>query len=349
MSDDPIETLKGRFDVYKEIGRGSQARTFLGLDRESGERVAIKELSLENAADWKAVELFEREARALRGLDHPAIPRHIDDFHIDAESGVRFFLIQEFIEGEDLKSAGLAGTFSDQDARRFVEEMLDVLCYLQDLSPPVVHRDIKPSNIVRRPDGRLTLVDFGAVQTMAANTVGGSTVVGTSGYMPPEQLLGHATPASDLYALAATTVQLLTNREPSELAVHRMQLQFRDHVSLSPQLADWLDQMLAPSTEARFKHGREALASLRAAGSTDLQLEPEPRTSMVPLAASIGMGLCTTITVAITGWVVLVEPLTYSRFATAGSPMSSSSMIICVSVMVSLAVMLVFKATNRQG
>lgn len=263
MTKPPAETLKDRFEVRREIGRGAQGLTFLGVDRQTKEKVAIKELTLGDIPDWKAIELFEREAQALRILDHPSIPRYVDAFHTESSAGERFFLVQEFIKGDDLSlflEGG--GRFNESEACQFLQEMLATLSYLHGLSPPVIHRDIKPSNIIQREDGRFALIDFGGVQILAAQTVGGSTIVGTSGYMAPEQLLGRAVPASDLYGLAATTVHLLSGRAPDEMESDRLELQFRSHTPITLPLADLLEHMLAPSVEARYDQADDVLQIL---------------------------------------------------------------------------------------
>ena len=292
--------LLDRYEIHRELSRGAQGRTFAGVDLQSDSPVAIKELLLANAVDWKAVELFERESLVLRALEHPAIPRYIDAFHIPGhdqeDEGERYFLIQELIDGEDLKTRIDDGRlFTEQEAYSFLQELFPILSYLHDLSPPVIHRDIKPSNIIARPDGSFALVDFGGVQMTAAQTIGGSTVVGTTGYMAPEQLLGRAIPSSDLYSLAATTVHLLTGSAPHELTTRRMRLQFRHLKSISPGFVFFLERMLAPTSELRVESARAAAdilassptpqgltragltgAGMERAGLTDAQLQQRP-------------------------------------------------------------------------
>ncbi|MBA2662596.1 MAG: protein kinase [Bradymonadaceae bacterium] len=265
QSDRPVlETLNGRFDIYAEIGRGAQGITSLGRDRTSGRQVAVKELLLDRVSSWKGVELFEREGRALANLDHPCIPAYVDTFHIaDASGQERFFLVQEFVEGdnyEKLLAGGLSMT--EADARDFAVQTLHVLDYLHERSPPVVHRDIKPSNMIRRPDGSIALIDFGAVQAIVPDAYGGSTIVGTSGYMPVEQLMGRAVAATDLYALGATLAHLLSHRHPADLPVEFMRLSFRPFVNVSEHFASFLDRMLEPHVEKRFRTAKEALRYL---------------------------------------------------------------------------------------
>jgi hypothetical protein len=276
--DDLSPLIGDRFEVMHLLGRGAQGRTFLARDRRSGEEVALKELDLSQADDWKAIELFDREAQALRHLDHPGIPRYVDAFHqSDDEGNERFFLAQEFVEGSDFETLVKEGaTYTEAQARDIVRQVLEILVYLQERSPPVVHRDIKPSNLIRRSDGTVALIDFGAVQSVLPDSQGGSTIIGTSGYMPVEQLMGRAVPATDLYALGATAIHLLSRRHPADLPVERMALQFRPFVNISERFADYLERLVEPHVEQRFSTARQALKALM---SLDLRPPAPPASS----------------------------------------------------------------------
>jgi len=134
------------------------------------------------------------------------------------------------------------------------------------LSPAVLHRDIKPSNIIWGKNRQVYLVDFGAVQEKAKAEGATFTVVGTGGYAPPEQLWGRAVPASDLYALGATLIHLLTGTAPVDLPQRQMRLQFREQVSLTPSFAHWIETLTHPEKELRFSNARAALEALQASG-----------------------------------------------------------------------------------
>ena len=265
------DLLDDRFELRQKIGEGGQGFTYLAWDLSDEELVAVKELDLGQTDDWKAIELFEREGEALEQLSHPRIPSYIDAFHIESDAGQPlFFLVQEYVDGESLESMIEGGeTFDEEEVGRFVDEMLETLDYIHGQSPPVVHRDIKPSNIIRRPDGTHALVDFGAVQTILPDEVGGSTVVGTSGYMPVEQLMGRSTPQTDLYALGATAVHLLSRQHPTDLPVDGMALKFRDRINVSPPFADFLEQLLQPHAEDRFPSASEARSALNSLGEPE--------------------------------------------------------------------------------
>src|SRR6185437_13327347 len=140
------------------------------------------------------------------------------------------------------------------------------LDYLHGRAPPIVHRDIKPSNVIRRPDGSFALIDFGAVRDRM-KPEGGSTVVGTFGYMAPEQFQGRAMPASDVYAAGATALTLLTGREPEDLPHKGLALDVPTALAgtrVQPALVRALSTMLVPDPDTRASSIAPLLPSLDA-------------------------------------------------------------------------------------
>ena len=258
------DRLNNRYHIVAPLSRGGICTTYQADDRVSKNQVAIKVLSLQQIKDWKAIELFEREAKVLKKLDHPAIPRYIDSFQTETDSDRRFYLVQQLIEGSSLDRLIQNGWKPGEvKIRQIATQLLEILCYLHRLQPPAIHRDIKPENILQRSDGQICLVDFGAVQDIYRQTVTYSgTVVGTFGYMPPEQFRGRAEPASDLYSLGATLVFLLTGRSPDRLPQKRMKIDFRSQVQVSDNLANWLEKLLEPAVEDRFQSAFQALEAL---------------------------------------------------------------------------------------
>lgn len=265
--DDAGRLIRQRYRLERSIGQGGQARTFLATDEQTGGRVVVKILLVEHVDDWKATELFEREAEALRKLDHPRVPDYVDYFQEHPDSGEsRYCLVQEYVRGDSLATLIDEGIrFDEAEARRFARQMLEVLDYLHDREPPVLHRDIKPSNIVRRPDDEYVLVDFGGVRVALPDEKGGATIIGSHGYMPHEQLLGRADPASDLYALGATLVHLLSGKDPSGLT-DDMTIEFRDHVNVTEEFNGFLDALVEPTVEARVGTADRALELLEGDG-----------------------------------------------------------------------------------
>lgn len=259
------EVIATRYRIESILGQGGNGITYAAEDQKTGKQVALKALSLRRLTDWKALELFEREARVLSHLNHPKIPAYLDYFQVDEKGERYFYLIQEIAPGKSLAALVESGwRATETEVRLIAAQILEILCYLHGLTPPVIHRDIKPQNIIRRADGQVFLVDFGSVKdTYRSTSVGGSTVVGTYGYMAPEQFLGQAVPATDLYGLGATLLFVLTHTSPANMPQHRLKINFRSLVNISADFRKWLEMMLNPIVEERFATAREALAVLR--------------------------------------------------------------------------------------
>ncbi|MFB2979310.1 ankyrin repeat domain-containing protein [Microseira sp. BLCC-F43] len=277
------DIIAQRYRIIDTLGQGGSGTTYHAEDLQTGQRVALKALSLHRMNDWKMIELFEREAKVLAQLNHPAIPRYLEYFHVDTPSDRSFYIAQQLAEGKSLAALVQAGWHATEaEVRRIAEQILEILVYLHQQTPPVIHRDIKPQNIILRspqpPEprgaseppllrgawGDLFLVDFGAVQdTYYSTFMRGRTVVGTFGYMAPEQFRGQAVPVTDLYGLGATLLFLLTHRSPAELPTDGLKLNFRSRLQISEDFAAWLEKMLDPDVEDRFASAKVALAVLR--------------------------------------------------------------------------------------
>lgn len=263
------EVLAERYCIQSCLGQRSGRRTLLAVDRLTQEQVVIKLLLFGAEFNWDDLKLFEREAQILQALSHPAIPRYLNAFELETEQGQGFALVQSYIAARSLEEELQSGQcFSESDVRQLAEEMLDILQFLHRHHPPIIHRDIKPSNIlVTRPSPdtapSIHLVDFGSVQTLAAHQGGTITVVGTYGYMPPEQFGGRSVPASDLYSLGATLIYLLTGHHPADLPQHDLRLDFAALTSASPDLIAWLQRLTEPSLDRRFTSADAALQALK--------------------------------------------------------------------------------------
>ncbi len=239
----------GRFVLQGSLGEGAQGRTFDGVDKREGRAVAIKRFDVRGASTWKSVELAEREVRVLSSLSHPKLPAFVDHFEADGA----LYLVMEKIEGESLAALRKrGGTLEETEVLRLLRDASEVLDYLHTRAPPVIHRDLKPGNVIRRPDGSFAFVDFGAVRDKL-RPEGGSTVVGTFGYMAPEQFQGRAIPASDVYSIGATALTMLTGREPEELPHKGLAIDVRAALAgrTSPRLVSALERMLDPDPDHR--------------------------------------------------------------------------------------------------
>ena len=278
--------LRNRYSVIKFIGGGGFGRTFQAIDRDCMNAPCVVkqflpslEIQADLAALQKATEMFNQEAvRLLQLGEHPQIPRLLAYFEQDKQ----LYLVQEFIDGRDLKEElAIEGAFNEQKIRQLLFDLLPVLTFIHDRG--VIHRDIKPGNIMRRrKDGKLMLIDFG-VSKLATETGLGKvgTTVGTAGFTPLEQMRGQAFPASDLYSLGVTCVCLLTQYLPkidgSGEVYDALQCRWmwREHLpqgtSISPQLGQVLDKLLQDLPKDRYRSASEVWQALK---STSPKVSP---------------------------------------------------------------------------
>ncbi|PAX60722.1 serine/threonine protein kinase [Brunnivagina elsteri] len=269
------QILQNRYQLERLLGNNGIRQTWLAQDLQApsdmdDSRVVVKLLAFGGSVQWDDLKLFEREAQILKQLEHPRIPQYIDYFCIDDRS-LWFALVEEYIPGESLKEK-LADNrrFTEKQTRKIASDVLKILIYLHELNPLVLHRDVKPSNLMLGDDNRIHLIDFGAVQDKAVKEGVTFTVVGTYGYAPMEQFGGKAVPASDLYALGATLIHLLTGISPAELPQRDLRIQFANLVNLSPHFVAWLEKLTEPAPENRFATAHAALESLKSGSGLQL-------------------------------------------------------------------------------
>ncbi len=246
-------TLENRYQIQEKLGWGGFATTYLAIDLQTDQKCVVKQLSIQRVDDWKSIELFEREAKVLANLDHPHIPKYIDYLSVEEGNDTLFYIVQEYLEGKTLAQWVEDGKyFTEKEVLKITMLITRTLEYLHQFSPSIVHRDIKPDNIFLTTQNKIYLIDFGAVRDRLKVT-GGSTVVGTFGYMAPEQIKGKTAPTSDIYSLGVTTIYLLSRTSPSDLKEKNGRLKFRTHVNISDKFARILEKMIEPDLKKRYQ------------------------------------------------------------------------------------------------
>jgi serine/threonine protein kinase len=285
--------FKDRYRAVKYISEGGFGRTFKAIDEQRLNTICvIKEFlpQLQNAnAIGKATELFQQEAVRLQELGkHPRIPDLLAYFEQDG----RLYLVQEFIDGQDLlKELQQNGKLSEQQIRQLLWELLPVLDFIHQQQ--VIHRDIKPENIIRDKNGSFVLIDFGvSKQLSAAVLTQMGSIVGTFGYAAPEQMQGHVFPASDLYSLGVTCVRLLTGCLPYEKngtlvdeIFNPMSMTWvwrRQTVSVSNELGQVLDKILSIPVGNRYQSAAEVLQALNPGQFSSTKTIPTPNSPSPP-------------------------------------------------------------------
>jgi antitoxin component YwqK of YwqJK toxin-antitoxin module len=251
------------YRVERVLSEQPHSRVYLATAAD-GAPVVLKELAFSLVPDAQTLEAFQREAELLRQLSHPRLPTFLDAFQEGAGVETRLYLAMTYVEGRSLQEEVEAHRFNEAEVLDIAAQALELLVYLHGLSPPVIHRDVKPANLLRRPDGTLALVDFGAAREVRQATLSHATLVGTLGYMPPEQMVGVTTPGSDVYALGATLVHLLSRKPPTELLGEDLRLEFREQVNLRPLTLRFLERLVHRAPRKRFATAAQALAELEA-------------------------------------------------------------------------------------
>jgi serine/threonine protein kinase len=268
--------LAGRYHILQKLGEGSFAETFLAEDEllPNGFRCVVKKLKTDFSEEDKqhiARRLFDSEAQSLHRLGfHGQIPQLFAHFEEDNE----LYIVEEHIQGASLYQELAQGRRWDEGAvLKLMVDILEVLKFVHQKQ--VIHRDLKPSNIIRRVrDGRLVLIDFGAVKQVSTqilesnnSVVTHTVVVGTPGYMPGEQLLGNPRKSSDIYAVGIIAISALTGLSPGrgELPVDDFtaELSWHEHAHVSPELTAILDKMVAYDFRQRYPSATEAFEAVQ--------------------------------------------------------------------------------------
>ncbi|TAG87413.1 MAG: serine/threonine protein kinase [Oscillatoriales cyanobacterium] len=278
----PGITLSNHYRIVRELGHGGFGRTYLAEDAHRfNEPCVLKEFAPQIHGTYalqKSEELFEREAGVLYKLKHNQIPNFRELFRVNISDRGYLFLVQDYIPGQTyrflLDARKRNGSrFIEAEINQLLIQLLPVLEYTHSLG--VIHRDISPDNLIlRSSDGMPVLIDFGGVKEVAAtaeslfaetnSTPAPATRIGKLGYAPAEQMqMGIVCPHSDLYALAATVLVLLTGKEPHQLLdSYTLNWNWRSQCSVSPNLALVLDKMLAHGPGDRYSSAREVLQAL---------------------------------------------------------------------------------------
>ncbi|HEY9767534.1 MAG TPA: serine/threonine-protein kinase [Coleofasciculaceae cyanobacterium] len=294
----PDELIGGRYRVINCLRTTGFCETYVAEDThlpgDPHPRCVVKKLQPQSNEDFvleTARRLFDNEAKVLYKLNnHQQIPRLLA--HL--EMGKEFYLVQEYIEGKDLSQTEIVPGERWQEAKvkRFLIDVLKILSFVHQNN--VIHRDIKPSNLIRRAsDGRIFLIDFGAVKEITNMTLteGQGNVltvaIGTPGYMASEQQRGDPRFNSDIYALGVTAIQAITGVHPDLLPRDRDtgEIQWRDRApDCSRELAHVLDKMVRNDFVQRYKNANEALEDICNPNKEDLNVPSSSRQKPVTIS-----------------------------------------------------------------
>ncbi len=262
-----VQQVIRRYQVLRTLGQGGMGTTYLAWDKAGSidgrpRLLVLKEMNADMAQNSKAQELFEREARTLKTLNHQGIPQYYDFF---VEGGKKY-LAMELIHGQDLEKRILGvGLVTPRQAIEWMIQTCDILDYIHSCEPPLIHRDIKPANLmVRHRDNTVVVLDFGAVKEIGTAP---GTRIGAEGYSAPEQDRGSPVTQSDLYAIGPTLIFLLTGVPPLQF-YRRLGSGYRYDVTsvptITPRLREVIERVCEPRVRDRYQTAKELSQALAA-------------------------------------------------------------------------------------
>ncbi|MBQ7657887.1 MAG: serine/threonine protein kinase [Butyrivibrio sp.] len=230
---------RDKYRIKRKLGEGGSSVVLMGIDERKGRAVTIKQIKRDAYGTGEISLMMEDEAGMLTELDHPAIPRLIEAYD-DA-------FVLEYVPGNSLeKYVKHKGFLKEKEAVALGLELLDIMSYLHLGKRPVVYRDLKPSNIIVRPDGHLSLIDFGAARYYESGADSDTQNLGTGGFAAPEQYgnLGQTDPRTDIYCFGRTLLQIMGGK-------------------CSPELMMIIEKCTRPDREERFNDCNEIMDALR--------------------------------------------------------------------------------------
>lgn len=208
--------IDGKYKILSQVGKGGMSVVYMAINEKANKTWAVKEVRKDGVLDFEAVKQgLVAETDILKKLNHPNLPSIIDV--IDNKDS--FIIIMDYIQGNSLNKALQEYGAQPQDkVIEWAKQLCDVLGYLHSRQPPIIYRDMKPANIMLKPDGNITLIDFGTAREFKAKNLADTTCLGTVGYAAPEQFggMGQTDARTDIYCLGATLYHLVTGRNPSE-------------------------------------------------------------------------------------------------------------------------------------
>lgn len=205
--------VDGKYKILRVVGKGGMSVVYQAVNERANKIWAIKEVRKDGVQNFEVVKQnLIVETDLLKRFNHPNLPSIIDV--IDGDGS--FLIVMDYIEGNSLSKALEKGAQSQDDVIEWSKQLCDVLGYLHSRKPPIIYRDMKPANVMLKPDGNVSLIDFGTAREFKSSSVEDTTCLGTQGYAAPEQYGGHGqTDArTDIYCLGATMYHLVTGHNP---------------------------------------------------------------------------------------------------------------------------------------
>lgn len=260
--------VDGKYKILSKIGQGGMSIVYLAINEKANRQWAIKEVRKDGVKDFEFVKQgLIVETDMLKKLRHPSLPGIIDVI----EDEDTFLIVMDYIEGRPLSRVlEESGAQPQEDVIRWAKQLCDVLGYLHTRTPAIIYRDMKPANVMLKPDGRVTLIDFGTAREFKEKNVADTTCLGTVGYAAPEQFggMGQTDVRTDIYCLGSTLYHLVTGMNPCGYPY-----EIRPIREVNPALSFGLEKIILKCTrrnpQDRYQSCAELLYALEHSGEID--------------------------------------------------------------------------------
>lgn len=290
--------VDGKYKILSEIGHGGMSVVYLAINERANKTWAVKEVRKDGQNNYNMVRQgLITEIETLKSLDHPKLPSIIDVID-DADS---FIIVMDYIEGRSLdRILEEEGPQPEEFVREWAIQLCEVLNYLHTRTPPIIYRDMKPSNVMLKPDGDVTIIDFGTAKKYEFEA-GVTTGLGTAGYAAPEQYInsgyGRTDARTDIYAFGMTLYSVLTNKDPQKELITNKSVR-----AVDPSISEGLDTIILKCTQQEPDDRYQSCAELM----FDLQnidtLEKKYRTKAKIKVAAFFLTLALSIGFAVGGF-----------------------------------------------
>lgn len=253
--------VDGKYKILNKVGQGGMSVVYLAMNEKANKQWAVKEVRKDGIRDFEVVKQgLVAETDILKKLSHPNLPSIIDV--IDTEDS--FIIIMDYIQGNSLnKALAEFGAQPQENVIAWAKQLCDVLGYLHTRTPAIIYRDMKPANIMLKPDGNVTLIDFGTAREYKEKNLADTTCLGTVGYAAPEQFggMGQTDARTDIYCLGATLYHLVTGMNPCEPPYEIKPIR-----QINPSLSAGLERIILKCTQRdpndRYQSAAELMFAL---------------------------------------------------------------------------------------
>lgn len=250
--------VDGKYKILNKVGQGGMSVVYLAMNERANKQWAVKEVRKDGVLDFESVKQgLVAETDILKRLDHPFLPSIVDVIDTDDS----FIIIMDYIQGNSLdKALKEFGAQPEADVIEWAKMLCDVLGYLHTREPAIIYRDMKPANVMLKPDGTISLIDFGTARQHKASKVEDTTCLGTRGYAAPEQYggMGQTDARTDIYCLGATIYHLVTGMNPGEPPYEIYPIR-----AIDPSLSPGLEKIILKCTQNDPNMRYQSCAELR--------------------------------------------------------------------------------------